>query len=493
MNLLKEALKGQRGEFREAIEAAILIGERKEEVGITALKLKGMKPGDRISDPDRPGLWFRCGARSGVQAVLRYRKPHAPDRGKQVEARIGRWSEKPNQGILLADINSQYEAMRAQIEDGKTPVPERLKRNNGMTVARMCARYIGEYARPYKKSWENDRKNLREFYRVLGRRPAHEITTADVQEIIDSVQERSMKRERAEKKKNPAYVIKPTAGAAKANHVLGTISKCYDFALAIPVKRPKPGQPANRTSWLSEISRNPAKDAQGHGRKAKQYLPPEWELKAWRKVMDHQREAMSAQVLLLQALTFSRINEACAAEWSEIREYGGQWVWTRPEHKMKSGREHKVLLSDAAVSLLDDIRRRSGNASYVFPSPSNAEAPISTQTVQRWWQARRADYGSLSDDLAKHAEKFDVINDGFTPNRLRNAALSYVRTAGGNIDVRNALSDHKGEGVDGDYTQDADMSQQVRIYSERWALYLDDLLHDRDPNGNVVKMRELSA
>jgi len=61
-------------------------------------------------------------------------------------------------------------------------------------------------------------------------------------------------------------------------------------------------------------------------------------------------------------LTAARLGEARRARWDEI-DLAGK-VWTVPKDRMKSHREHRVALSDAAVELLQELPRTS---KFVFP------------------------------------------------------------------------------------------------------------------------------
>ena len=65
-------------------------------------------------------------------------------------------------------------------------------------------------------------------------------------------------------------------------------------------------------------------------------------------------------------LTACRSGEARKADWQEI---AGD-TWTIPASRTKSGREHRVPLSDRALEILNDARERTGGAGLVFPAKS---------------------------------------------------------------------------------------------------------------------------
>lgn len=68
--------------------------------------------------------------------------------------------------------------------------------------------------------------------------------------------------------------------------------------------------------------------------------------------------------LLFQALTAIRPGNAQKAEWSEID--FEKSVWTIQEGKMKMRREFQIPLSEAAIEVLQDQKKISGNDRYVF-------------------------------------------------------------------------------------------------------------------------------
>jgi integrase len=73
-----------------------------------------------------------------------------------------------------------------------------------------------------------------------------------------------------------------------------------------------------------------------------------------------------ARALEFAILTCARTNEVLGATWSEIDLAAKTWIV--PAQRMKSGREHRVPLSDAAVATLvteDDTRRHKDG--HIFP------------------------------------------------------------------------------------------------------------------------------
>ena len=78
--------------------------------------------------------------------------------------------------------------------------------------------------------------------------------------------------------------------------------------------------------------------------------------------------AVPARALEFAILTAARTGEARFARWSEIKLVHGFWLV--PGERMKSGKEHRVPLSDRALAILTELPREAGSDA-VFPGRSN--------------------------------------------------------------------------------------------------------------------------
>jgi integrase len=80
-----------------------------------------------------------------------------------------------------------------------------------------------------------------------------------------------------------------------------------------------------------------------------------------------ERKGSAARSLEWLILTACRSNEARGARWSEIDMAAR--TWTVPGSRMKAGKEHRVPLSEAAVTLLSALPRMAG-CDLLFPGPT---------------------------------------------------------------------------------------------------------------------------
>ena len=92
------------------------------------------------------------------------------------------------------------------------------------------------------------------------------------------------------------------------------------------------------------------------------------------------REGVSALALEFTILTAARSGEVRGMTWGEVDAVAS--VWTVPGTRMKAGREHRVPLSDAAMTVLSAVRpERTDAAALVFPSPSRPGAMLSDMSL----------------------------------------------------------------------------------------------------------------
>lgn len=86
-----------------------------------------------------------------------------------------------------------------------------------------------------------------------------------------------------------------------------------------------------------------------------------------------EHEGTSARALEFAILTAARTGEVIGARWDEIDL--AKRIWTVPAHRMKAGKEHRVPLSDAALAVLEAMKKVPDEV-YVFPG-AKPRRPIS--------------------------------------------------------------------------------------------------------------------
>ena len=87
--------------------------------------------------------------------------------------------------------------------------------------------------------------------------------------------------------------------------------------------------------------------------------------------------SVSALALRFLILTATRTSEVLHAQWQEIDREAA--VWTIPADRMKTRREHRVPLSDAAMTVLEELPCLEGNP-YLFPGARHGH-PLSNMAL----------------------------------------------------------------------------------------------------------------
>lgn len=120
--------------------------------------------------------------------------------------------------------------------------------------------------------------------------------------------------------------------------------------------------------------------------------------------------------MLFSALTFCRPGEVRQAEWREIDVK--KKLWTIPAEKMKMRVEHVVPLSKQAITVLEQLKKFSGEGRFLFPSSRADGRPLSDGTVR---VALRT-MGYEKEDMTAHgfrAMASTVLNEyGWSPDMI---------------------------------------------------------------------------
>jgi integrase len=86
-----------------------------------------------------------------------------------------------------------------------------------------------------------------------------------------------------------------------------------------------------------------------------------------------QEKGVAAKALEFTILTAARTGEVIGAKWDEIDL--GERLWTVPGGRMKAGKEHRVPLSDAALTIVEKIAEIR-QSDFAFPG-GRANRPLS--------------------------------------------------------------------------------------------------------------------
>jgi len=160
-------------------------------------------------------------------------------------------------------------------------------------------------------------------------------------------------------------------------------------------------------------------------------------------------------------LTCQRKTETMKMQWDHL--HGN--VWTIPDSLAKGKRSHNVPLSDSAMKILMDLKKLSGNKTYVFSSKVLEDGPIT--------------------DVKKSVEKVRElkINDlsvaDFRLHDLRRTAATHMAKLKVNRTVLGKILNHKRLAGDGQVTaiyDRHDYLSEKKQALQKWANYVNNIV-----------------
>lgn len=304
-------------------------------VGIHLLTDRHIK---NATKPTRDGgnLWIypKGNARSWI---FRYRL-----NGRSREMGLGGYPE-----TTLRQARSEAATYREVLAAGRDPIDHRdekkcaeaIKRAGVPTFTQMAARYI----RAHRHGWKNAKhaqqwvRTLKTYARpIIGAKPIDAIVTADILQVLSGL-----------------WVAKTET----ANRLRGRIEKILDFSAAQKLR--EKDNPARWQGHLNQLLAPKSRVARVIHHPAMPYAEVP-NLMAELRMSD----CPAAQALSLLILTATRTGEVLGAQWDEI--YIADATWIIPGARMKSGIEHRIPLSAAALAILT-AQPRLGDNPYIFP------------------------------------------------------------------------------------------------------------------------------
>jgi integrase len=256
----------------------------------------------------------------------------------------------------LKEARQRARLQRQLLADGIDPLAarqrardaERIEAARAVTFQDAAQRYIethqaGWKSRKHSEQWGNTLSTY--AFPTIGSLPVAAIDTALVMKVLQQ----------------PVRVGKATtplwnAKTETASRVRGRVERVLDWARVQGMR-----QGENPARWKAHLDK--LLPARTKVAKVKHQAAM-----SWREVPTFMGElranaAISARALEFIVLTATRTGETIGARWEEIDL--DEKLWTIPGERTKSGREHRVPLSDRAIQILKALPRVSGG--FVFP------------------------------------------------------------------------------------------------------------------------------
>ena len=262
------------------------------------------------------------------------------------------------------------------------------------------------------------RSSLRTYaFPTIGNKPVGSITSADVLEVLTPIW--NVKRE-------------------TARRVRQRIGQVFLYAIARGLR---PDNPAGDAIGA-------VLPANGAVKKHQPALPHAEVKQAVAKIRESGAGRSAKQALLFAVLTASRSGEARGARWDEL--HTGSRTWTIPGSRMKTGIEHRVPLSDAAMGLLVTATPLKDGSGLVFPSATRRGKQLSDRTLSK-----------LIRELG-----LQCVVHGF-----RSSFRDWCADTGQRRELAESALAHVVGGVEGAYMR-ADLFEGRRELMDKWGKYV---------------------
>ncbi|MCH7502407.1 MAG: tyrosine-type recombinase/integrase [Proteobacteria bacterium] len=277
----------------------------------------------------------------------------------------------------------QAKAQELLEEEGKDPgallVKTRSADREAPTVNDLADEFLEKWAKPRKRSWREDERQLNaDVLPLIGHKKIASVTRRDVIQILDAIVERGS----------------PIA----ANRTFAVVRKMFRFGITRDLV------PHNPCEALQAPSKERQRDRCLTADEIKTF---------WLALDDDGMKIVPSIRLILKImlLTAQRPGEVISVEWSHLDLSSG-W-WTIPESRAKNKLPHRVPLSTPACKLFKTIEKASDDDEYLFPSYGQC-GHICTDAVNRAVRINRTAFGIPS----------------FVPHDLRRTAASHMASMG---------------------------------------------------------------
>lgn len=326
---------------------------------LTALAVKRATEPGRY--PDGGGLFLQV-SETGTQSwIYRYML-----RGTLNEMGLG-----PVHAVGLADARAKAAVARSLKWSGVDPLKK--KRDDRAAVRAQTQKSMSfkeaaeAYCAAHKAGWKN-RKHADQWsntlttyaYPAFGDLPVQKINTGHVMQAVEPIW-----RDKTE----------------TASRVRGRIEAVLDWAKAHGHRDGE--NPARWRGHLENLLPERTKV-----RKVKHFSAlPYTEVGAFMAGL-RQQQGLAARALELLILTATRTGETIGARWTEFDL--DQALWMLPAERTKTGKDHRIPLSDAAIALLRELQELKLSNQFVFPGERSGK-PLSNMAMLKVLERMKRD------------------------------------------------------------------------------------------------------
>ena len=246
--------------------------------------------------------------------------------------------------IPLAEAREQARNALKAAGRGDDPSVQKGRDREAPTFKQLADRYIEQYAKPKKRTWQKDRRLLdNNLIPALGRKKAHLITRADLRTELNKVKNR------------PAPV--------EANRTFEVVRRLFNWAIEEEIVADNPAfklaKPADETPRERSLTAD--------------------ELQALWEALGGASPVVRG-VFRLMLLSAQRRNEVSRMRWVDLDRREG-W-WNIPAELTKTKRPYRVSLTRPMLAIIEEIEKLSLDPEWVFPRAEGG-GPVPETNVTR--------------------------------------------------------------------------------------------------------------
>jgi len=377
---------------------------------------------DRRDYPDGNGLHIRVSSSGGKTWVLLSRSG-----GRLRRITLGTYPT-----VSLAEARKKAADIRLRIKNGEDPDPEATAHRNSPTVAEFAPEYLDRWAKPHKKTWQEDQRILeRDFLPVIGSIKMTKLTRRDIVSVLDKIRDRGAN--------------------TQANRSLAIFRRLCRFAVERGLLE---HSPAIFIKATPEDSRDRALTRN--------------EIRLFFEAMKKESPwigtRLALEVLLRTGQRSSEVLHMTPQQLDMERA-----LWTIPGDQVKNGRTQLVPLPDQVLALLKLALATTASETAVFRSPRKDDF-LSKQALGKAMER------ALKRHKIPHA----------TPHDLRRTCATYLSELGVPRLVVSKILNHADGSVDAIYDRHSYIPEK-REALEKWNNELDLILAGQD-QGKVVRL-----
>ncbi|QLZ68471.1 site-specific integrase [Legionella sp. PC1000] len=346
----------------------------------------------------------------------------------------------------LADARKLHREALKMLEEGKDPALEKknvkIAERDASTVNALIEEYIEVWAKPRKRSWQEDQRFLyKEVKPFWGKLKANEITKRQVILLLDQIKERGA----------------PIA----ANRGFACIRRMFNFAVERDIITISP------CTSVKPVAKENQRDRVLSAEEIKILWHALEKIPNQNTTHDIKMSEQTKLVLKLQLVLGQRKGEIISAEWSEIDMKSG-W-WTIPAAKAKNGQAHRVPLTTFAKKLLEETKQLSGNSNFLFPA-----------------KLKDTHIRGTSIDHAVRRSSFIGVK-AWTPHDLRRTVASHITSMGIPRLVVSKILNHVESSVTAIYDRHGYDNEKLNAL-EAWAQKLNEVIYEVE-DSKIINFR----